>query len=372
MKKEKKIIPIFWPYVPKKKILKEISHTLSGRWLGQGPKVDQFEKEFSKALGYKYPLFVNSGTAALELAYHLIGLKPGDEVIAPVLTCTATNVPLVRKGVKIVFADVDKKTLNVDIADIERKITKKTKAIVAVHLGGIPVDDKLFKIGKKYKIPIVIDSAQHHAHSKGDYVCYSFQAIKHITTCDGGMLVVNNLQEYKRAKLLRWFGIDREQKVKNNWQAWKGRAMTMDIQEAGYKWQPTDIDACFGLAALPDLPKVIAYRKGLAGEYLKNLKSLRDVVTPIVGGSNWLFGILTEDRDNLAAYLTDKGVETNLVHLRNDIFEIFKPYRSACPNMDWVEPRYLYLPMNTKVTKKDVRYICSQIQNFYDSKIRKS
>lgn len=364
----KKTIPIFWPYIPKKKILKEISHTLSGRWLGQGPKVDQFEKELGKAFNYKYPLFVNSGTAALELAYHLIGLKPGDEVITTVLTCTATNIPLVRKGIKIVFADIDRKTLNIDPADVEKKITPNTKAIVAVHLGGIPVDDRIFKIAKKHKIPVVVDSAQHHAHSKGDYICYSFQAIKHITTCDGGMLAVDNIDEYKRAKLLRWFGIDRELKVRKNFQAWERREMTFDITEAGYKWQPTDIDACFGLAALPDLPKVMKYRQGLADEYLKNLKPLRSVVTPISGGSNWLFGILSEDRDNLAGYLNNKGIETNLVHLRNDIFEIFKPYRSDCPNMDWVEPRYLYLPMNTKVTKKNVKYICNKIKEFYGQK----
>lgn len=364
----KKNIPIFWPYIPKKQILKEISHTLSGRWLGQGPKVDQFERELGKAFGYKYPLFVNSGTAALELAYHLIELKPGDEVIAPVLTCTATNIPLVRRGVKIIFADVDKKTLNADSDDIERKITKKTKAIVVVHLGGIPVDDKIFKIGKKYKIPVVVDSAQHHEHSKGDYVCYSFQAIKHITTCDGGMLAVENLNEHKRAKLLRWFGIDREQKEKNNWQAWKGRQMTMDIEEAGYKWQPTDIDACFGLASLPDLPKVLAYRKSLAEEYLKNLKPLQNTITPITGGSNWLFGVLAEKRDDLAAHLNSKGIETNLVHLRNDIFDIFKKHQSNCPNMDWVEPRYLYLPINTKVTRDDVRYICKEVCSFYGTK----
>ncbi len=368
MQKTKKTIPIFWPYIPKKKILKEISHTLSGRWLGQGPKVDQFEKEFGKAFGYRYPLFVNSGTAALELSYHLIGLKPGDEVVTTVLTCTATNIPLIRKGVKIVFADIDRKTLNIDPSDVERKITKKTKAIVAVHLGGILVDDRIFKIGKKYKIPIVVDSAQYHAPSKGDYVCYSFQAIKHITTCDGGMLVLNNQKEYKRAKLLRWFGIDRELKARKNYQAWEKREMTFDIEEAGYKWQPTDIDACFGLAALPDLPKVIKYSKSLADEYLKNLKPRRNVITPVAGGSNWLFGVLTEDRDDLAEYLTNKGVENNMVHLRNDIFEIFKPYKSPCPNMDWVEPRYLYLPINTKVTRDDVRYICKEIRSFYGTK----
>ena len=362
-----KTIPIFWPYIPKAKILKQISHTLSGRWLGQGPKVEEFKKAFGKSLGYKYPLFVNSGTAALELAYHLIGLKPGDEVIVPVLTCTATNLPLIRREVEIVFADIDKKTLNMSSVDVERKITKKTKAIVTVHLGGIPVDDKIFSIAKKHKIPVVVDSAQHHQHSKGDYICYSFQAIKHITTCDGGMLVLTNSKEYWRAKLLRWFGIDREQKIKKGWQAWKGRAMTLDIEEPGYKYQPTDIDACFGLAALPDLPKIIKYRQSLVKEYKKNLKPLSNVITPVAGGSAWLFGILSENRDKLAEYLENHGVETNMVHLRNDLYSVFKKYKSDCPNMDWAHDRYLYLPLNPKVTLADVRYISKKIKEFHQT-----
>ncbi len=100
-------IPLFWPYIPKKAILKEITDTLNGRWLGEGPKVPKFEDAFGKALGYKYPLFVNSGTTALELAYHLIGLKKGDEVIVPVFNCSAGQMGLARRGVKIVFCDID-------------------------------------------------------------------------------------------------------------------------------------------------------------------------------------------------------------------------------------------------------------------------
>ncbi len=361
-----KTIPLFWPYVPKKKILAEIKDTLNSRWLGQGPKVEKFEAEFGAKFGYKYSLFTNSGTSALELAYHLIGLKKSDEVIVPILDCTAGQMGLLRRGVDIVFADVHKETFNIDPDDVARKITKKTKAIVAVCLGGIPVDPALFKLAKKHKIPVITDAAQHHEPTNlpGDYVCYSFQAIKHITTCDGGMLVLRDAKTYKRAKLLRWFGIDRDLKAQNNYQAWQRRQMTFDIQEPGYKYQPTDIAACFGLAALPDLDKVIEYRKQLSVAYLSGLENVAQVQS-VVGGSCWLYGILAEDRDKLAEFLRTNGVDVNMIHLRNDLFEVFKDCKSGCPNMDWIHDRYLYLPLNTKVTKSDVLYITAKIKEFY-------
>lgn len=359
-----KEIPLFYPYIPKSKILKEIKDTLNGRWLGQGPKVKKFEEKFGKVMGYKYPVMVNSGTSALELAYHMIGLKEGDEVIVPVLDCTAGQMGLLRKKINIVFADIDD-NLNLSPYDLEKKITKKTKAIVAVHLGGIPFDRRIYKIAKDNGIPLIVDAAQHHVFTQGDYICYSFQAIKHITTCDGGMLVLNNKDDYRRAKLLRWFGIDRELKVKNNFQAWERRAMTFDIEEAGFKFQPTDIDACFGLAAIDDLPKVIAYRQNLVSLYKKLLPKN---VKVIAGGSCWLLGIITDERDNLASYLTNNGVDNNLVHLRNDIYGVFGGKRLNLPNMNKLEEKYLYLPLNTKVSKKDVEKICKLVNRFYDNK----
>ncbi len=366
MKREE--IPLFYPYIPKEKILKEISDSLDGRWLGQGPKVNLFEAEFGKVMGYKYPLMVNSGTSALELAYHMVGLKKGDEVIVPILNCTAGQMGLLRRGVKIVFADIDD-NLNISPEDVEKRITKKTKAIVGVHLGGIPFDPKIYSIAKKHKLPLIVDAAQHHVGKlEGDYICYSFQAIKHITTCDGGMLVLKNKEEYRRAKLLRWFGIDRELKARKHYQAWERRAMTFDIEEAGYKFQPTDIDACFGLAALPDLPKIIAHRKKLVEMYKKNLPR---GIKIIAGGSYWLLGVLVEHRDELAEYLLKNKVDNNLVHLRNDIFKIFGGKRLNLPNMNRLESQYLYLPINSKVSVDDVMYACDLIKKFYDTDIKK-
>lgn len=360
----KKTYPLFYPYIPKRKILKEIAHTLSGRYLGQGPKVNQFEQMFGEKFGHKYPVFLNSGTSALEIAYHLIGIGQGDEVIVPTLDAIAGQMGLLRRNAKIVFADIEKDTLNLDPEDLEKKITSKTKAIVAVHLGGIPVNPKVYQIAKKHKIPVIVDLAQDHnpeSGKYGDYLCYSFQAIKTITTADGGMLVLRNKQEYQRAKRLRWFGIDREKKNRNKWQK---REMTYEFEEAGYKFQPTDIDACFGIAALPDLEKVLTYRADLAAEYRKGLAAIKQV-SMLKSGSNWLFCILAERRDELAAFLVSKGVEANLVHIRNDIYQIFGGRSLGLSNMDWVEARYLCLPINPKITKVDVEYICRQIKNFY-------
>jgi len=356
-------IPLFYPHIPKEKILSEISDSLDGRWLGQGPKVNKFEKRFGEVFGYEYPLMLNSGTSALELAYHLINLKEGDEVIVPILDCTAGQMGLKRRGINIVFADIDD-NLNIDPEDVERKITSKTKAVVGVHLGGIPFNAALNEICKQHNIPLIVDAAQHFDHCEGDYICYSFQAIKHFTTCDGGMLILGDEETYKRAKLLRWFGIDRDLKEKKNYQAWERREMTFDVYEAGFKYQPTDIDACFGLAAIEDLGKIIDHRKKLADLYVKYLPKQ---CKPICGGTYWLMGILTDKRDDLAEYLTQHNIDNNLVHLRNDIYHIFGGKRLDLPKMNNVEPKYLYLPINTKVKAIDVLYICDKIKQFFNS-----
>ena len=189
-------ISLFYPYIPEE-ATEEVSKVLKTRWIGQGPKVDLFEQKFSELFDVKYPISLNSGSAALETAYDLLNLTTGDEVISTPLTCTATNIPLLRKGVKIVWADINAETLCLNKNDVLNKITNKTKAIVNVHLGGIEND-----LGEM-PVPIVADSCQALGVFNGDYVCNSFQAIKHITTGDGGMLIVNNEQEYRKSKLMR-------------------------------------------------------------------------------------------------------------------------------------------------------------------------
>ena len=140
--------------------------------------------------------------------------------------------------------------------------------------------------------------------------------------------------------------------------------MTSEIEEAGYKFQPTDIDACFALAALPDLNNVIKYRQGLVDEYKKRLSSVSEVQI-VARDTCWLMTILAKRRDELADYLSASGIENNLVHLRNDIYKIFGGKRQNYPNMNWVESRYLCLPLNTKIGLTEVKIICDTIKRFY-------
>ena len=196
---DKKGTVLFYPYVPKKS-LKILKKTLSTRWIGQGPMVDKFEKKFSDTfLNGKECVSTGSGTDALHLAYLLAGIKKNDEVITPVFTCTATNIPLLYIGAKIKFADVDLKTMNISIESLKKLVSKKTKAIVCVHYGGIPCDmGEIRKLAKKYNIKVIEDAAQgfgaEYNNKKigtiSDFTTFSFQAIKHITTGDGGMLCI--------------------------------------------------------------------------------------------------------------------------------------------------------------------------------------
>lgn len=368
--KVKKIISLFWPTYNGKEIQagmkKLFPADMSNRWLGQAHLVDQFEKEFGKKYKYKYCLAVNSGSAALELAYHLVGIKEGDEVITPVLTCTATNIPLLRKGAKIIFADI-KDDLTIDPEDVRKNVTKKTKAIIAVTLGGVPIDDKIFSLAKKHKLPVIIDAAQSLGVSerKGDYICYSFQAIKLFTTGDGGMLVLRNKADYRRAKKLRWFGIDREAKIRANWQPYKRRQMTMDIDEPGYKFHMNDIAAMLGLIGLRHADEYLNYRKRIANFYDKNLKC-----RTISGGAFWLYGILVDNRDKVAKILNEAGVETNMVHLRNDIFKAFGGKRENLKNMNKLESQYLYIPLNTKMSLDDAKRVVRILNSVLKGKNR--
>ena len=140
----------------------------------------------------------------------------------------------------------------------------------------------------------------------------------------------------------------------------------MDIEEAGFKYQPTDIDACFGLVGLQELDANLIYRRKLTITYIMNLTPQVELITQI-NGSHWLFGILAPRRDELVKWLDKHGIETNLAHLRNDIFKVFGGKRLNLPNMNYIEDKYIYLPINHKVTVKDVQFICDKINEFYRS-----
>ena len=361
-------VPLFYPHIPKNAI-KSLKKVLSGRWIGQGPLVDLFEKKFQKKFTNKLPcVAVSSGTGALHLSFLLAGIKKNDEVICPVFTCTATNIPLLYIGAKIKFADIDPNTLNISLEHVKKLITKKTKAIVFVNYGGLPCNLKeLNVLAKKNNIKLIQDAAQSLGstyHKKpitdyADFTIFSFQAIKHISSGDGGLVCIKDKNLIKKANRIRWFGIDRLKKQNGTWEN--------DIKEIGYKYQMTDIGACLLLDSLKEFEKILLHRKKIFNIYLKKLKNNKHITIVDEDGkfthSAWLFTILTNKKDYLQAKLRLAKIETNQVHFRNDRYSIFNKFikNKKFPNMDFVEKKYLVLPLHTKMTIADAHYVANTI-----------
>lgn len=330
-------IKLFKPYVSWRAILYTIRTLLSSQ-LAEGPMVKKFEKEFGEKFGKKNVVALNSGTTALELAYELAGIGKGDEVITPVLTCTATNLPLVRKEAKIVFADIDY-DLNINIEDVKKKITKKTKAIIFVHFGGNNRGlAELLTICRKRGIVLIEDAAQavgSEFWGKADYTAVSLQAIKTLTSGDGGFLICKSKSDYQKAKRLRWFGYDRDEKQK------KGDT---DLVEAGYKWHMNDIVASIGLGNLRSFDKLMAKRKKLQDFY--NSKNSSSMHYELIYGPK----IRIACHNWLCIQYGKKGEQH---HYRNDKYTVFKKFKNKCPVMDEMENEWRLLPFHHGVSIRE-------------------
>lgn len=363
-------IPLFYPFIPPE-AADSVVNTLQTRWVGQGPKVDQLEVQLASLFSHtSHVVATGSGTDALHLAYLLADVGEDDEVITPVFTCTATNLPILYQKAIPVFADIDPSTFNIDLNDIEHRITPKTKAIVAVDYGGIPCDyPKLRQLADKYGLKLIADCAQSigatvngmHVSHYADFVCYSFQAIKTITCGDGGALVISDPLYLEKAKRLRWFGIDRSAKQKGVWEN--------DILEVGYKYQMTDISASILLASLPYLPSLVSHRQKLFNIYASTIKApAARVVAKEANGSDlapWLCTIVVPlKRVSLMHHLRAEKVESAQVHYRNDRYTIFGGRRSDLPHMDLLEDDYLVLPLHHKLTESRAYEIADTINEF--------
>jgi len=373
LESKKRSYPLFYPYVSKKSI-KGVGDVLKTRWIGQGPLVDVLENKFKKKFAKTNEcVAVGSGTDALHLAYILSDIKKGDEVIAPLFTCTATNIPLLYIGAKIKFADIDPKTMNISIDHVKKLVSKKTKAIVFVNYGGIPCDlGELNKLKRKYNLTLIQDAAQSLGSKYknkditeyADFSIFSFQAIKHISSGDGGMLTFKKKSLLNKSRRIRWFGIDRIKKQGGTWEN--------DITEIGYKYQMTDIGARMLLDSMNDFSKILSHRKKIFDIYKKKLANNKkliflDTKTLNLSNSFWLCTIVVSDkRVELQNYLRKLNIETNQVHFRNDRYSIFKKFvkEGSYPNMDKFENNYLVIPLNLKITTKDANYIAKKINSF--------
>lgn len=360
-------IGLFHPYIPES-AKERARETLDLQFIGQGPQVDEFELLWQEKISNPHKaIAVGSGTDALHLAYILAGVQQGDEVVSPVFTCSATNTPILYQGAKPVFADINPDNLNVSVEDVRKKITSKTKAIVAVDYGGLPADiEELQALAHEYGISFIEDAAQSQGAiyrgrkvgSIADFTCVSFQAIKLITTVDGGMLSIKNPDLEDKVKRIRWFGIDRRAKLEDRWKN--------DIWELGYKYQMTDVSASLGIEALKVFDETLAHHRKLFEAYRTGLAGIPGITfigdDEVHRSSCWLATVLAENRDGLKAKLAENNIDSNQVHYRNDLYTLFGGRVSDCPNMDKLESKYLVLPMHYYVTEEQIAYICDVIR----------
>lgn len=349
--------------------INEVRECLESGWLTMGRKVIQFEQDFAKYVGVKYALSVNSCTAALHLALLAHGIGPGDEVLVPSFTFVATANVIIHVGAKPVFVDINRQSLNIDPSAIEKKITKKTKAIMAVHYAGMPADLKaITQIAKKHKL-IVIEDAAHavgtmyrgkQIGTHGNTTCYSFYATKTMTTGEGGMLTTNSKKVADFVARNRLHGIS-----KDAWKRYsKEGTWKYDVVSPGYKCNMTDVQAAMGLHQLRKLENFIARRTEIVHRYttaFKDNPAVEVLTTPdYVRHSYHLYPILLHgvDRDQFIIDMTkmDIGVSVHFIPIHT--FSYYKKYfptpKGQLKNTQDVFKRLVSLPLYPKMTNKEV------------------
>ena len=342
--------------MPQREILMpELEKVLYSGYVAQGEQVELFERAFEKYIGHGHSLSLNSGTAALHIALILAGVKMGDEVISTALTAEPTNVAIKMVGANIRYADVDYDTGNIDPVSIETNIKKNTKAILVVDYAGVPVNVPAIQaISKKYNIPVIHDAA-HALGAKFNnikagghfpYTVFSLQAIKHITTIDGGILQIASGDEYERAKLIRWFGIDKKKtRLKNN------------IQFQGYKYHMNNVTATIGLLQLRNVEHTV-------NSYIKNGKYFDEALKSIQGiellnyypnsePSYWLYTLKVENRNGFIKMMEANDITASELHKRNDWHNFLNDFNSPLPVLDAFYQKMVHIPCGWWITDSE-------------------
>lgn len=363
------MIDLFKVHMPET-VLEPVRETLLSGYIGQGPKVELFEKALTKVVGTQHCLTVNTCTSAIRLALRLAGVEPGSEVIASPMTCLASNSPILEQYADIVWADIDPWTGNIDPLDVERKITAKTKAVIAVHWGGHPCDlRELTGVCRKYGIPLVEDAAHaigasYQGRTVGamsDFCTFSFQAIKHISTIEGGLLTCRSVDKYREGKLLRWYGIDRDTPRTD-------MRCEEDVRSVGMKYNFNDVGAAIGIEQLKYLPGILDRHRANASFFDGRLSGLRKVQrlrykTDRVS-SYWLYTIRVDDRGAFQEFMAQAGVMVSRVHVRNDIHSALGRFRKNLPGVDEFDRHQVSIPVGWWVTEEDREKIAKAVEEW--------
>ena len=369
-------IPLFKVYMSPK-AGEEVNKVLYSGFIGQGEKVEEFEDQLRKWFNADLVVTLNSGTSGLHLALHLLkygGYPPPMKVLTTALTCFATNTGILANGYDIEWVDIDPNTLNMDLDDLARKITVDTKIIILTHWGGNPIELNKVKdiCNETYNkfgfTPKIIEDCAHAFGSTymdkklgnhGNICVYSLQAIKHVTSIDGGVMILPTIEQYKRAKLLRWYGIDRETDKKD-------MRCGLDVEAWGYKFHMNDVNAVVGMCNLLDANDIIKKHRSNAAYYNKELSKVLGVrliqKSELANPSYWLYTILVEKRNDFMKYMESKRIGVSRVHERNDIHSCVIPYRRHLPNLDRVIDKIICLPVGYWVTKESREYIVDCIK----------
>jgi len=395
MKVKESIIPLFKVFMANE-TSEEVPKVLMSGFIGQGPKVEDFESLLKGYFNNSNVVTTNAATSAEHIALHMLkrneknvkgyhgvafvenqwdGIGPEDEVLTTPLTCTATNWPILANGMKLKWVDVDPNTCNMDLDDLERKISPTTKVIMVVHWGGYPVDlDRLKEIQEKaYQLygfrPAVIEDCAHafgstYKGSKignhGNICTFSFQAIKHLTTGDGGCAIFPYENQVKRAKLLRWYGIDREDNRKDF-------RCESDISEYGFKFHMNDINATIGINNLPGVKLNINTTIDNANFYNQELIDVPGV-TLLENKSDrqssyWIYTMKVERQQDFMNKMKECNIMVSRVHERNDIHSCMSEFKTDLPNLDKLVKEMICIPVGWWVTPEDRQYIVDCIKD---------
>lgn len=373
----KKMIPVNRPlFISDEK--KYLAECIDSGWISsEGPFVKEFEGKFSNYIGRNYGVAVSSGTAALEVAVGAIGIKSGDEVIMPTFTIISCALAVVTSGATPVFVDSEPETWNIDVHKIEEKITKKTKAIMVVHMYGHPSDmDAILAIAKKHTLLIIEDAAEVHGAtykgrrcgSFGDISVFSFYANKIISTGEGGMVLTNNKKYFERAKFLRNLGFSDKNPSASL------RARRFYHTELARNYRMTNLQAAVGVAQLKNIEKLVDIKRKNAKEYTQQLQGIKGLQLPTerewAKNVYWMYGVVLDaslgmDAKTFAKKLAVKGIQTRPffypMHLQ-PVFKNLRKKKDVFPVAERIAKFGLYLPSGLGLSKEEIKKVSIAIK----------
>jgi perosamine synthetase len=372
--------PLFKVHVPINDALNEIKTVFESGYINEGIQVSKFKDLLSDYLNEQNLVLTNSCTSALTIALKVAGVNSDSEVITTPMTCIATNTPILNLGATVVWADIDPTSGSINAQDVVKKITDRTKAIVYVDWAGNPAEiEKIYEIGKTHGIKVIQDAA--HAFGArwndksvskfADFTCYSFQAIKHLSTGDGGLLVCSDPVDYALAKKLKWFGYDRDA-TKDEKGDWKGQRWDADIEdgEVGYKFNMNNISAAIGISQMKHIDWILNKHKQNASVYIEEFKDfelLTNLSLPSKAESTyWCFTVLVNlsevKRNLLLEKLNLIGIGAGLVHLPNDIYSAFKSFNTELPGLRIFSSSQISIPCGWWLEEKDCYFIADSVK----------